>query len=101
MPKRFYLELTEAQRTELERVRKSHAKPYLRERASAVLKVSDGHSMNWVAENGLLKRHEPETLKGWITRYLEQGLKGWDIQTGRGRKSVFFPSQQPPSPKRD
>lgn len=92
MVKRLSLELSQEQRTELERVCRSHAKPYLRERASAVLKVAKGQSMNWVAHNGLLKRHEPETIKLWISRYLEQGLKGWEVRPGRGRKPSFSPS---------
>lgn len=101
MPKRLYLELSEEQRAELERVCRSHPKPYLRERASAVLKVSGGQSMNWVANKALLKRHEPETIKRWITLYLQQGLKGWEVRSGRGRKPAFFPSDKGTGSKSD
>lgn len=99
MPKRFYVELSQEQRSELEKVCKSHPKPYMRERASALLKVAEGYSMNWVAEKGLLKRHEPETIKDWIKRYLEKGVVGWKIQSGRGRKPVFSPTRSSRSSK--
>jgi hypothetical protein len=46
-----------------------------------------------VAETGLLKRDEPETVKAWIDRYLTQGIVGWQIKLGRGRKPHFSPSE--------
>jgi hypothetical protein len=94
MAKRTEIELSSAQRQELERTRDRHPKPYMRERASAVLKVADGQSVYQVAERGLLKRHEPETVSGWIERYLRAGLPGWQVKAGRGRKPAFFPSPE-------
>lgn len=78
---------------ELESVRHQHPKPYMRERAAAVLKVARGASVTEVAEWGLLIRHEPETVRGWIDQYLHHGLDGWQIRAGRGRKAAFFPNQ--------
>jgi hypothetical protein len=92
MPRHIRVQLTEAQRQELRHVRSHHAKAYLRERAAAVLKVADGARVQTVAETVLLKRHEPETVKHWIERYLEAGLAGWQIKHGRGRKPNFSPS---------
>jgi hypothetical protein len=92
MPRYIRIQLTEAQRQELHDTRAHHPKAYLRERAAAVLKVADGLLVQQVAENGLLKRHEPETVRGWIDHYLTDGLAGWKIKTGRGRKSKFSPS---------
>jgi hypothetical protein len=92
MPRRIRILLTEAQRQELEDTRAHHPKAFLRERAAAVLKVAAGRLVQHVAETGLLKRHEPETVKGWIDRYLAQGLAGWQISHGRGRKPKFSPS---------
>jgi transposase len=83
--------LSQAQEAELEKVRSSHPKAYMRERASAVLKVANGQSVRQVAEHGLLKRHEPETVSQWIKRYQNEGLAGWTIKAGRGRKASFFP----------
>ena len=91
MPKRIVIELSPAQQQELEQVRDRHAKPYLRERAAAVLKVAAGQTLSEVAARGLHKRHEPETVHDWIKSYLQDGLAGWAIKPGRGRKPVFFP----------
>lgn len=92
MPRHIRIQLTEAQRQELVQVRGHHTKAYLRERAAAVLKVADGALVQQVATTGLLKRHEPETVRGWINRYLTAGLAGWQIKSGRGRKPQFSPS---------
>jgi len=83
--------LTAEQRNELLRARDHHEKPYVRERAAAVLKVADGQSVRQVALHGLLKRHEPETVSEWIKRYLSEGVGGLLIRPGRGRKPAFFP----------
>ena len=92
MPKYIVVELSESQERELEKVRHQHTKAYMRERAAAVLKVAKGETVSAVAEKGLLTRHEPETVHHWIKSYLAQGLKGWGIQSGRGRKAAFSPS---------
>ena len=91
MPSATRLRISVAQEIELEAVRSSHGKAYMRERASAVLKVAAGQSVRQVAEHGLLKRHEPETVSLWIRLYQAQGLAGWSIKPGRGRKASFFP----------
>jgi hypothetical protein len=90
--KRRSLKVNEAEQAALEKMRDSHRLAYLRERASAVLKVSGGQSVRAVAETGLLKRHEPETVSGWLDRYEASGLAGLVIRTGRGRKAIFSPS---------
>jgi|SRR5688572_22226114 hypothetical protein len=92
MPKRIVVVLSEAQRQELQQVRDHHPKAYLRERSAAILKVASGHSLTQVGETGLHKRHEPETVHGWIKRYLQQGLDGLRFKVGSGRKPKFFPS---------
>lgn len=94
MPKRIEIHLTEEQQAELVTTRDHHCKPYMRERAAAILKVNRGEFVSQVAEHGLLKRHEPETVHGWIKRYLQDGVQGLAIQPGRGRKARFSPSLQ-------
>lgn len=94
MPKRIRVELSEAQIQELEATRHQSKMPYLRERAAAVLKVSQGQTVTEVAENGLLIRHEPETVHGWIKAYIKDGLAAWSIQSGRGRKAAFSPKDK-------
>lgn len=92
MAKRRMVRLSGEQRAELTAMRDQHAKAYLRERAAAILKVANGQSVRQVAQHGLLKRREPETVSGWIDRYQQQGLDGLLVKAGRGRKPVFFPS---------
>lgn len=92
MARRTEVELSSEQEAELRYVRDRHLKSHMRERAAAVLKVADGESVNQVAEHGLLRRHEPETVSHWIRQYLAEGLNGWEIKSGRGRKPGFFPS---------
>ena len=63
------LELTPAERQELERTRDRDARAYLRERAAALLKVADGQSASQVAFLGLHKPRKPETLYRWLDYY--------------------------------
>lgn len=92
MARRTQVTLTAEQEAELIEVRDRHSKPYMRERAAGVLKVAAGQSVNRVALHGLLRPHEPETVSGWIKQYLAEGLAGWTIKPGRGRKPGFSPS---------
>lgn len=68
------LVLTTEQRAELERTRDHDRRPYLREMASGLLKVADGETAAWVAEHGLLRHHDPDTLYRWLTTYEQGGL---------------------------
>ena len=91
MPKVFNLLLTPTQKQELKEARDHHPKPYVRERAAAILKVSAGQSIRKVALDGLLKPHSPHTVKAWIVRYTQEGVNGLLIKPGRGRKPPFTP----------
>jgi transposase len=53
--------------------------------------VAHGQTITAVAAQGLLKSRKHETLRTWLDRYLEQGLAGLKIKSGRGRKAAFFP----------
>ena len=75
MKKRVII-LTDDARDALERVRDIHPKPYMRERATAILKVASGASVNWVAQYGLLKRRYPKAVYSWVKSYLKNGLDG-------------------------
>lgn len=87
----YRLILTRKQTEELEHVRDTHAKPHLRVKAVALLKVALGHSIEEVRRHGLLNPVAWATLKGWIKRYQQFGLQGWQVQPGRGRKPAFPP----------
>ncbi len=88
------LVLTDAQKAELIKMRDTASKPYLRERASAMLKIAEGHSAHRVAKEGLglLKPRDPDTLYDWLNRYKAEGVAGLYIRPGRGQKPAFSPS---------
>ncbi|PSQ80567.1 MAG: hypothetical protein BRD40_04310 [Bacteroidetes bacterium QS_1_65_9] len=85
------LDLSEKQHQTLTRLRDHHDKPYVRERAAALLKIADGRSGRWVALNGLHQRRDPDTVYGWFHRYQEEGTDGLFVREGRGRKPAFSP----------
>ncbi len=92
MPKRRYFNPTKEQRIELETVRDEHEKPYMREKAGALLKIADGQSPHSVALHGLLKQRDPDAIYGWLDRYETEGVEGLLVKDGRGRKPAFSPS---------
>ena len=70
------LKLTSRARRELEQHRDHDERPYVRERCSALLKIADGHAPHWVAQHGLLKARDPDTVYGWLDLYEREGLAG-------------------------
>jgi transposase len=91
MPVPLQLNLTPAERDALEKVRDTHPKAYMRERAAAILKIADGMSGLQVSREGLLKPRDPDTIYRWVQRYQEAGIAGLEIRAGRGRKPAYFP----------
>lgn len=81
--------LTPIQRQELIRLRDTADKPYLRERAAAILKVADGTPAAVVARQGLLRQRKPDTIYDWLNRFHDEGIAGLSIRPGRGRKPAF------------
>jgi transposase len=92
MPKLLKIELNAEERTELEAIRDTHERAYMRERAAAILKVADGQSGLQVAKHGLLKRRKVDAIYDWIHRFKADGVEGLKIKPGRGRKPAFSPS---------
>jgi transposase len=84
--------LTPAQVEELVALRATAAKPYLRERAAALLKIAAGQSAAQVARSELLRPRQPDTIYRWLARYRAEGLAGLHDRPGRGRKPAFSPS---------
>ncbi|MGH8525599.1 MAG: helix-turn-helix domain-containing protein [Candidatus Acidiferrales bacterium] len=93
MPGQLEVRLTQQQQQELEQARDAHPKAYVREAAAAILKVAAGQSARQVALKGLLRVRDPESVRGWIERYQQAGIKGLLVSQGRGRKASFSPSQ--------
>jgi transposase len=65
-------------------------RPDIRERCAAVLKVADGEVPYAVAQRGLLKRRNPDTVYGWLNRYEEEGVEGLLKQRQGGNRRCPF-----------
>ena len=91
MSQRRRVELSGEQREELHWRVRHDPKPYVRERASAILKVAGGEVAAQVAARGLLVPRDPDTVYGWLDRYAERGVAGLTIAPGRGRKPTLSP----------
>jgi transposase len=86
------LSLDPAQEAALVRLRDHHPKPYMRERAAALLQVAAGASARQVALHGLYRPRGPKTVHAWLQRYQAHGAAGLVVQPGRGRKPAFSPA---------
>jgi hypothetical protein len=71
---------------------KHHAKPYVREKAKALLLVLRGLPAATVAVQYLVPAREPDTLYAWMDRFEQAGVAGLLVQPGRGRKGAFSPA---------
>ncbi len=76
MARQRTLTLTEEERSQLIAHRDHHASPQVRERCAALLKVAGGKSPHWVAQHGLLKERDPDTIYNWMNIYEVEGLAG-------------------------
>lgn len=84
--------LTESERQALLQLRDHAPKPYLRERAAAVLKSAEGVPIMEIAAKRLLRKRKPDTVRRWLKRFAEAGLAGLNNKPGAGRKPAFSPS---------
>jgi hypothetical protein len=76
MYQRHTLALSDDERAALLSHRDHDPKPYVRERCAALLKIADGHSPYAVANAGLLRHRDPDTVYAWLDYYQDQGLPG-------------------------
>lgn len=91
MPKRLIPILTDDQFQELTEISKNSPKPYLRERASAILKLAKGQTASAIAADGLLRQRCYETVCEWFHRFQTDGIQGLVMKGGTGRKPAFSP----------
>ena len=98
MPKRYKIVLTEEEKQKLEGLVKNPPSPYLRERARAILKVSQGETLQATAEKLRIRVHR-NAVSDWVQRFLSDRLAGLKIKVGRGRKPVFSPHRERRSQK--
>jgi hypothetical protein len=92
MPRTLTLDLNTEERQELENVRDHHALAHMREKAAGLLKIAAGQNGLQVAQHGLLKTRDSDTIDRWVARYQAEGIKGLMIRKGGGRKPAFSPS---------
>jgi len=76
--------LNSQQMSELDFMRRTHPKPYVRVRAMALWNLASGKSVTDVADFIGVYRH---ALVRWRKRYEEHGIAGLEMDEGRGRKS--------------
>ena len=91
MPKRYVIELNDDERAKLEGWVKNPPKPYLRQRARAILLVVEGEPLYKVAAHSRIRK-DRKTIQRWVQRYQSEGLNGLKVKPGQGRKPAFFPS---------
>ncbi len=94
MPRIIKICLMPEQQKQLEQIRDNDKRPYMRERTTALLKISSGISGRQVALKGLYKPRKPDTVYDWVKRYQAEGIAGLSIKPGRGRKPAYFPRYQ-------
>ena len=90
MASRRTLRLKTREQRELEHYRDHDARPYVRERCSALLQIAAGETPHAVARHGVLKPRDPDTLDSWLQRYEDEGLAGLLAhQQGGDRRRVL------------
>jgi transposase len=94
MPKVITVCLIPEQQKTLEQIRDTDRRPYMRERAAAMLKIAEGITPRQVALNGLHKPRKPDTVYDWLHRYQQDGIAGLPVKPGRGRKPAYFPKSK-------
>ena len=90
MANRRTLRLKTREQRELEHYRDHDARPYVRERCSALLRIAAGEPPHAVARQGVLKPRDPDTRYGWLDVYEEEGVAGLLAhQQGGDRRRVL------------
>ena len=75
MTQKHTLILTEEQKAGLQKIRDHDPRPWARERCAAILKIAYGQSPHGVAQKGLLKARDPDTVYFWLKLYREGGAE--------------------------
>jgi transposase len=94
MPKRLIPILSVEEFSQLTEICNCAEMPYLRERASAILKLAKSLTTEQIATTGLLRTRARQTVAIWFHRFQSEGIKGLEIKAGRGRKPAFSPSAE-------
>lgn len=92
MPQRTLI-LTGQERADLQQVRDHDHRPYLRERAAALLKIADGLAASRVAREGLLKKRHVDTVFSWLNDYEQTRT----LRPQPARRRAFSPAGPAPA----
>ena len=86
-----YAESHRRRAADLLRLRDGGPKPYLRERAAAILELADGWSGARIARDGLLRPRRPNTVYAWLRRCLLDGACRTYDDGGARAQTTFSP----------
>lgn len=70
------LALSDEQAQELIDYRDHDPHPYVRERCSALLRIAAGETPHAVAQDGVMKPRDPDTVYKWLNDYEAEGIAG-------------------------
>lgn len=90
MAQRRTLQLTNEQEQELVQLRDQTKHEYVRERCAALLKIAAGQSAHWVAQHGLLKPRDPDTVYNWLNIYEAEGIAGLQAHQQGGNRRGYL-----------
>jgi transposase len=86
MARRRTLKLSEEQQQALSALRDRTKEEDVRERCAALLKIANGVSAHQVAQQGLLRPRDPDTVYGWLDIYEAEGLAGLQAHRHGGKR---------------
>jgi hypothetical protein len=89
MVQRRTLTLTAIERQALRDHRDHDPRPQARERCAALLKIAEGQSPHEVAQTGLLKPRDPDTVYRWLNQYESGGIAGLLSRLQGGKRRSF------------
>ncbi len=86
MAQRRILKLSEEQQQELSELRDKTKVEAVRERCAAILKIANGRSAHQVAQQGLLRPRDPDTVYGWLDLDEAAGVVGLQGRRQGGKR---------------
>lgn len=86
MARRRMLKLSEEQQQALSELRKRTKAEEVRERCAALLKIANGASAHQVAQQGLLRQRDPDTVYKWLDIYEAEGMAGLQAHRHGGQR---------------
>lgn len=87
------LTLSNRKRKQLVWHRAHDARPSVRERAAALLKIAEGQTPPAVAQHGLLKPHDPDTVYTWLDWYAAAGFDALVAHAPGGYRGILRESR--------